>query len=315
MANDPNPQKPKHKKIGSSVTTPTHNKKRKEVKIRVPKTENIIFIGSEMYYDSFWLKMMFISAAYAKVDSLRPANKKTIAYVDNGYTYAEKLTLDYLRDKKGFEIIRLASSSDIVALMNRDREEYKLQDVAFFSHGEPNLIALNYWKGDNINFKERNLLGVNKKAFTINGCIYSYACRTGVSVEDYKKGFKNEADAKPENSLAQKMSDHFGIEVHAFLRRTFYGDILREKSHSETIGSIVRTFRKGREGQVINVPPDHEALPHPGLENGLLDIKAAEAGTNEYALWRIYGGLKLPVAAESPTGLPTEMRVFRPSHE
>ena len=49
----------KYKKIGTAMTSPVENTTRKEVFIKVPKTENIIFIGSENYYDSFWLKMMF----------------------------------------------------------------------------------------------------------------------------------------------------------------------------------------------------------------------------------------------------------------
>lgn len=304
---------PKFKTVGTSSTSPTDNKKRKEVQVKVPKTENIMFIGSELHYDSFWLKMMFIAAAYAKVKDLRFATKKTVAYVDNGYTRAEKLTLDSLRDKYGFEIVKIASSADVIALLNKDRDECKLQDVAFFSHGVVGRITLNYHEDENeIPFGLNNFTSVRKDAFMSSGRIYSYACRTGVAVEDYKLGFKAEADAKPEISLAQKMADYFDIEVHAFLRRSFYGNVLRAKSQSDFISSTLKTERATKDGSIIDIPPDHEALPHPGLADGWNPASGPKReGTDNYALWRKGGGLALPVAADSPEGLPTEMRVFK----
>jgi hypothetical protein len=306
----------KWKKLGSSNTTPTHQKKRKEVPAKRPKTENIIFIGSEMHYDSFWLKMMFVAAAHhltTKRDQFRSANKNTIAYVDNGYTRFEKLALDQLAKKK-FEIVKLSRSSDIASCMNRDRENYKLQDVVFFSHGVIGAITLNYGDDPDIRFDETVLKSVNAKAFATGGRIYSYACRTGNSVNNLTD-FTQESEAKPELSLAQKMADHFGKEVHAFLRRTYYGDVVREKSQSSTIASMLKEARKTATGQVIELPPEHEALPHDGLGHtwsSFIGKGAAEEGTIDYALWRKAGGRALPSAAETPVGLPTEMRVFKP---
>ena len=49
------------RKHGTTSTQPVSPKpKRKQVRVRAPKTENIIFIGSEMEYDLFWLKRMFV---------------------------------------------------------------------------------------------------------------------------------------------------------------------------------------------------------------------------------------------------------------
>ena len=301
------------KKAGTSNASPTDIKKGKEIAVKVPQTENIIFIGSEVHYNSFWLKMMFIAAAYAKVKDLRFATKKTVAYVDNGYTRAEKLTLDSLRDKYGFEIVKIASSADVIALLNKDRDECKLQDVAFFSHGIVGHIALNYGQqGKIIPFGVDNFTSVRKDAFMSSGRIYSYACRTGVAVEDYKRGFKAEADAKPEISLAQKMADYFDIEVHAFLRRSFYGNVLRAKSQSDFISSTLKTERATKDGSIIDIPPDHEALPHPGLADSWNPASGPKReGSDNYALWRKGGGLELPVEADKPAGLPIEMRVFK----
>ncbi len=310
-----NKNKIKYKQVGTSTTSSVENKKRKEIEIIIPKKENIIFIGSEMYYDSFWLKMMFISAAHVLTnipEKFRPADKNTIAYVDNGYTHAEKLTLDYLREKKGYEITKLTSSADIVSCFSKDRNEYKLQDVAFFSHGLIGKIALNY-RAKDINFEKSTLSNIKRNIFLSSGKIYSYACRTGISIDDYFLGFKNEKDAKPEFSLAQMMSNHFGIEVHAFLKRSFYGDVIREQAQSHTISSTLKKERESKEGRLIQIPPDHEALPHEGLADSwnLLSGPKRE-GTDNYALWCKKGGLKLPTSADTPTGLSDEMRIFHP---
>lgn len=306
---------PKVKKVPAQLT-PVDDKKRVEVEIKVPKTENIIFIGSELYYNSFWLKMMFVGAAYAKVNKLRAADKKTVAYVDVDYNHLEKLAIERFRDKYGFELVKLASSADIVALMNRDRENYKLLDVAFFSHGVIDAISMNYpSKDQQVRLATENYSDINKNAFAANGRLYSYACRTGVS--EPGESFAKEADAKPERSLAQKIATHLDIEVHAFLRRSHYGGILREASQSKAITSALNDGREKNEGSVIQIPPDHEALPHAGLaevgsSSWYWRSGAKGEGTNGYALWRREGGIGLPVGGDGPTGLGADMRVFKP---
>ena len=37
-----------------------------------------------------------------------------------------------------------------------------------------------------------------------------------------------------------------------------------------------------------------------------------EKGTNGYSLWRKGGGLRMPIAAKTPTGLPASMTKFPP---
>lgn len=299
----------KWKAVGGSKSSSIDNKTRKKVKAKSPKTENLIFIGSEEHYDSFWLKMMFISAAYAMTKKIRPAHKQTIAYVDEGYTKLEKLTLDFLRDTQKFEILKISSSADIATYLNRDRENYKLQDVAFFSHGVVGSIMMNY-PSDGVDFDKDTLNSIKKDAFVTDGRLYSYACRTGVSVDS--ASFVNDAAAKPEQSLAQKIADHFGIEVHAFLKRSYYGDVLRVKSQSKAIAETLSKARKDKDGEVIQIPPEHEALPHPGLADSWNPWSGPKReGTNDFALWHKGGGLVLPIAADTPAGLSADMRVFK----
>lgn len=216
---------------------------------------------------------------------------------------------------------KISRQADIATVFNADRENYKLQDVAFFSHGVVGKISLNYDGGTDIDL-DAGLLGrLQADAFIDGGRIYSYACRTGVSVEDYTRGFDDEGEAKPEGSLAQKMADHFKVDVHAYLRRTFYGSVLREKSQSDAIVSSLKAARErqGNDLLVVAISAEHEALPHPGLadsgSSGIFGIGATGPigeGTDNYALWRHGGGRMLPVAADTPKGLPAEMRVFKP---
>lgn len=301
-------------RLGSSTTSPVDNRQRKTVKAKATKTENIIFVGSEQSYDSFWLKMMFIASAYvigSQGHVFRQAHKKTLAYVDSGYTRFEKLTLDTLADQHGFDIVSLESSSDVVDCLNRDRATYKLQDVAFFSHGVLGKIALNYSGDFDVNFSGSELNRVSAEAFVSDGRIYSYACRTGISVQDLVFAFKSDEEAGMENSLAQKMADRFGVEVHAFLRRTFYGNVLRDRAQSSEIASTLKAARKSQDGQLIEISAEHQGLPHPGLADGFFNGASSE-GTDNYALWRKQGGRGLPEAADTPKGLSSGMKLFKP---
>lgn len=320
------------KKTAQAGLTPTSDTTRVNLNVKVPLTENIIFIGSEVYYDLFWLKMMFIGAAYPMARQMRTADRVVIAYVDEDYTHLEKLAIDQLAQEckakalsGTVEVMKLGSSAAATLLFNREREDYKLLDVYFSSHGEVGVIDLNYWGDTRVRFDRNALNSISATAFARYGRVHSYACRTGVSVEDFKLGFKQEADAQPENSLAQQMADRFGIDVYSFLRRTFYGNVLRDPSMSDAISS---TLRQGRASSgnaaVIDIPPEHEGLPHLGLANRWGRIPKTSIptprvggplgeGTDNYALWRKRGGLGLPSAAESPAGVGTDMRVFKPS--
>lgn len=303
-------------KVGDSKTSPNTAVQRKEVRASSPKTENIIFIGSEMSYDSFWWKMMFIDSAYlvaSKGQLLRCAHRKTIAFVDDGYTKFEKLPLELLKGL-GYQVVALNGTDDLVACFCKDRDQYKLQDVAFFSHGVIGQIALNYKESTDVTLSHATLAQVPSDVFVADGRIFSYACRTGTGVEDFKFGFKNIAETKPEISLAQKMADHFGVLVFAYMRRTFFRDVLRKPGSSNQISSLMRLWRQDHDGELAPLPPDHEGLPHPGLADSWMPMTGPKREwTDNYALWPKHGGFSLPIAHETPAGVPPEMRTYSPS--
>jgi hypothetical protein len=289
--------------------------------------ENIIFCGSEMEYKMFWLKMMFVASTWVGASTLRPADQTTVAYVEIGYTDLERLAFEFLHDKKGFRLVVLASGNDIVALINSrdyfDNDGYMakfvLQDVLFFSHGQPDAIKLNYNSDPTISFSPSEIAASDADAFAPDGRFFSYACRTGISSWD--EHFSSDEDAGREQSVAQQIADHFQVETHAFLTRNFYGEVLREPSNSKAIAESLKNTRAALVlessgdsypsgvGPVIQIPPDHEALPHKGLG---ISSGSLEEGTYEYTLWRKAGGIRLPRSDKTPSGLTQGLQLFNP---
>ncbi len=283
--------------------------------------ENLILVGSERYYSSFWWKMMFIAPAYAMVKhniKLQAADVTTIAYVKNEYTNHELLPFEYLKNTMNIKLKVIGGPDDVINIMKErptkkvDDREHKnlLQDVAIFCHGFPGQLAFNYSKmGPDYDVEFRHFKTLKPDIFIPNGKIYSYACRTGISSDD--GSFKNDAEAKPEESLAQQLADHFKVTVHAYLTRTLFRNIIREPNQSKHIASTLKSSRKTQNGKVIQIPPEHEGLPHPGLDYTFSRSQIKE-GVNEYALWRKEGATKMPYAANTPKGLSKTMRQFKP---
>ncbi len=295
------------------------------------KKENIIILGSEQYYNSFWLKMMFMApvfssaAGYKLPPHWKPADKTTVLYVRHGYVKAELLALEWLHDNHNVNLKPLNSIGQLAAYLNNrtyDGEEYKIRNLVFFGHGLTDKIALNFWKSPSMDFKKKDIDAISSSAFDKNGAVYSYACRTGTSID--RKHFETPQQAEPQNSLAQYMADHFGVKTYAFMTRTLFKQCIRNPGDSNAIVTSLVEKRKTQEGQTIAISEEHEGLPHPGTGHTVsvfgapIDPPGAfgggeREGTSDYALWRKQGARYLPVGGETPTGLPNTMRVFHPA--
>lgn len=285
-----------------------------------PKTENIIIIGSEQYYDSFWWKMMFITPGFSIATGMkRPpywqaADKTTVLYVSDGYVKAELLPIEWLKDNSAVNVQTINSIGKLISYLNNRNvgsQEHKIRHLLFMAHGLHDKIALNFYKRPNINVKTKQISAVKSDIFIPEGRIYSYACRTGVSVDD--ETFDNLEQAKPENSLAQKMADHFGVKVHAYYTRTLFRGCIRDPADSSSISQSLKQKREEQEGQIIQISDEHEGLPHPGQGASFwYETGQEEEGTSEYSLWRKAGARYLPTGANTPAGLPNTMQVFEP---
>ena len=275
------------------------------------KTENIIIVGSEMDYNSFWLKMMFMSPAFAVAQGRIPppeyssvADRTSVLYVNVGYVRSELLALDYLRDNLGTNIVQCNNKSDVLNHLrtrNIDGETYKIKNLVVFSHGLPGYFALNYSASPRINLFGSDFERLPNDIFDRAGRVFSYACRTAVESSYY-------------GTLGQKIADHFNVEVRAYHRRTDYGEVLRARSKSSAISAALGKGRASNEGSIIDIPPDHQGLPHAGLAETWHGWSGAEGeGTAGYALWRINGARQLPQQGSSPESEPTGFARIRPA--
>lgn len=240
--------------IGQSSTSPRSNTNRTVVSTRVPKTENIIFIGSEFEYNNFWLKNMFIAAAYPFIKNrskFRECDKVTIAYVDYGYTRLEKLAIEGLKNEIDFTdnviFIALKTKSKVIEVLNSDRETYKIKDLAFFCHGLNGKITLNYGGRPSIDLVNSDINTIGNTNFLSSARASSYACRTGMSDNltlRTQNSFNNVSEADPDNSFAQLFSNRHNIDFYAFHKRTLYSNILNPKNDAEKISEDLRNKRK-----------------------------------------------------------------------
>lgn len=314
--------------IGQSSTSPRSNTNRTVVSTRVPKTENIIFIGSEFEYNNFWLKNMFIAAAYPFIKNrskFRECDKVTIAYVDYGYTRLEKLAIEGLKNEIDFTdnviFIALKTKSKVIEVLNSDRETYKIKDLAFFCHGLNGKITLNYGGRPSIDLVNSDINTIGNTNFLSSARASSYACRTGMSDNltlRTQNSFNNVSEADPDNSFAQLFSNRHNIDFYAFHKRTLYSNILNPKNDAEKISEDLRNKRKIINSDIISILENYEGLIHAELGEsyknmwGWIPRGAVFEGTNGYSLWRKGGGLKIPISANTPKGLPASMTKFTP---
>ena len=302
----------KWKKIGESNLSPTEKKDRAEVKLKVQKKENILVIGSEHSYNSFWLKMMFIAASVTEIRcGLSKVDRTIVAYVPDGYTKLELGVIELWCNNYGLIPKAITSTSALLELLKTDRDEYKIKDLFFFCHGIPGELSVNYKGSVKVALNKANIKSIPSKVFSVDGSICSYACRTGVS--SLLESFDSAEDAGSEDSLAQKMADHFKISVYAFMTRSFYGHIIRNKPDSNAISSRLKELRTNLGSNVVHkLSAEHEALPHPGLADAFYNRSAKDEGTNGYSLWRNKGGIGLPYSFITPKGLPHGLIEFKP---
>ncbi len=282
----------------------------KQTEQKCPNKENIIIIGSEESYkkSAFWNHMMFMSCGFmvAFGNKWRYAKKNTIIYIDKGYSFSEKLCLDYLRDSRDTNIVAATTKSKIINYLKKrtqpDGEEYKIQDLFIFSHGLPEYISLNYLgPGSDMNLNIEDFKNLPSDIFCSDGLFYSYACRTGIK-------------------MAQPLADHFKITVKAFKRRTNYGNCIRKKSSESVIKEGLfgekdlgdkESYRLEQllydagepKEQIVDLPPEHEALPN---------LKKTKRKPKHHSLWRKKGAYMYPASDKTPAEQPAGMLSFKP---
>ncbi|MDW6004549.1 hypothetical protein [Vibrio mangrovi] len=304
------------KNIGKSILSSTSNKTRKEISIPTEK-ENIIVIGTDIHDESFWTQMMFIAAATYRIKSgMRAADNNVIAIVPYGYTNLEIGVLETYKKEFKFELVTIKNSAQLISLLNRNRDRVKIQDLYLYTHGTPGEINFNMGGSPKITITKHSLANISEKSFSVNGIIHSFACRTGMKLSIAllnKSKFNNDAEAKPDESLAMQMAKYFHVQVNAFLTRTFYRHVLRDYQLDSKIEQELKSLRKKNgDNSVYNLFNEYEALPHKGISDGITNFGARKAGTDNYVLWPIHGGRCRPSSASTPKGLSKGVKIFTP---
>lgn len=281
--------------------------------------ENIIVVGAERLYNAFWTKMMFIAPTVAMGDrgmGFTSCDVKTVLYMDLGYTRTEKLAIEALRNQ-GFNVIGIGSAAEVISHLS-ERPQQTVDDclektlinrVFFFCHGVPGELSLDYPRvGSRIRLTSGDFSRLTAEMFAPGARIVSYACRTGVAATGEE--FASDDDARPQHSLAQQLATQLNIGVEAFYTRTLYEHLLvaTDQTTRDALADALKSARRGHGGQIIDLPPNHEALPHDGLGGA----RAWWEGTDDYALWRKGGATGLPTSASSPSGLSAGIQHFSP---
>ena len=218
--------------------------------------ENIVIVGAEVHDKSVVNKLMFMAQAVRRV---KISSVQTVLYFKHGYSknmiseFNKSLTLY----KKNIEIIPVSNLTEVINYINtgttnalkdfRTKKDkngnlFKVKNIYIYSHGMPSRITFMLdWdvyktnnkissnesaEGNELSFK--NYSRLNPKSFAKDSELWSYACRTGLSVD-------NDTDVEKftwgeKESLAQKLSDRLNIKVHAFLRRSNYSGTWGSKS-------------------------------------------------------------------------------------
>jgi len=134
--------------------------------------------------------------------------------------------------------------------------------------------------------------------------LYSYACRTGI-------GVSSEIVNNPlkSNSLAQKMSNHSQIIVHAYMKRSLYEDTWGTQNHRDT---YISDNNKG-ESFVENLKTDiKDVFVDDPNDMSLFTTYISTEKKIDGAIWNSKGAY-LPVkAGDFPKGISSSYETYKP---
>jgi len=304
---------PKEWKGKEVILMPYLNKHTVDIaaKITVPSEEIIIIVGTEQHSATYGNKLMFPAQAVREIKKNYPTHKHVnILIFKDAYTPMQLSIIK--RDAKKWNntvyFKQINSVDDLINYINKgdatiDRKKLKIGAIKIFAHGYPSIIDFGL-DGKNANiqrFTKEHVSQLKQKSFANIPIIYSYACRTGNS--DGRKvasspKYKYDKDwitlVKPEESLAQKLSEHLNAIVYAYLRRTNYASTWNEGEDKEYKNKYM-TIEDDSVSKFYNIGDLLRALKSPWDE----------------ALWNENGAYAPPTSGNSPGGeLPANLYVF-----
>lgn len=257
--------------------------------------EVVIVAGTNVHDNTYGNKLMFLAQTVGAVRTRysKEAYLSVLVFSD-GYTEEELKEVE--QRSRGYngklEFARLGSKQELVNYLNtrtkdasydyRDRERILIKALVIYSHGVPSVFAfgldLPAPRPDELAFGLADVASLKATAFNPGANLSSFACRTGNSVwkDPFDKDWKK--DAKPEESLAQKLAEQLGAVVRAFITRSNYKNTYADKPHMYSFS----------EDPAYHA--DFVDLDDPGTKTGK-------------AIWNRRGAIKPPISGDTPGGL------------
>ncbi len=289
--------------------------------------EVIIVVGTEQYYTTNSAnKLMFAGQAVREVRKYLSNYKGLeVLIFKDGYTESQLSAFSnaILSYNKTARVVQVKTTEQLINFINygqregkKSKHEYrKVTKISVYAHGyvrsETNegVIAFGY-NGNNADKQEldnESFSKINKDVFLANNQshFYSYACRTGIGVSS-----EVVSNPKKSNSLAQKMSNHGGITVHAYMKRSLYKDTWGTQNHRDT---YVSDNDKGSSGWENFKTDIKDALnSDPNDMNAFLEYISTEVMIDG-KIWNPKGAY-LPVRAGSfPSGVSSNFETYKPN--
>lgn len=275
--------------------------------------EIILIAGTEQHSQTYGNKLMFPAQALREVKQNYPTHKHaTIIIFKDAFTEMQLSIIkkDARSWNKTLYFKKINSSEELVNYINKgdattDRSTIKIETIKIFSHGLPSVLDFGL-DGDNEvlqRFKTSDVKKLKMDSFVKNPLIYSYACRTGnvdgrtVTLNPkYKYDAESIKLVKPEESLAQELSNHLNAKVFAFLRRSNYTSTWLDGGDKAYKSNYITI-----EDESVSSPLN----PIDWYRSTLGDSKWDEA------LWNSNGAFLPPSSGNSPGGvLPEGLFVF-----
>lgn len=286
--------------------------------IKVLSSEIIIVVGTEQHSQTYGDKLMFAAQAVREIRINYPTHKHVnILIFKDGYTPMQLSIIK--RDAKKWNntvnFKQINSTAELIDYINNgdktvDRK-IKIRMIKIFAHGLPMVLdfGLDGKNEKNQQFTESHISLLKKESFVKHPIIYSNACRTGnaddrtiVTVND---SYRYDADwksvVKPEESLAQRLSEHLNATVYAYLRRTNYRPTWNERGDVEYNKKYVTIEDESVSGP-LNIVDWWRTLR-----------SVLERTRNKWdeALWNENGAYAPPVSGNTPGGeLPANLYIF-----
>ncbi|WP_075602978.1 type VI secretion system tube protein TssD [Saccharicrinis aurantiacus] len=289
--------------------------------------ETIIIVGTEQHSANSANKLMFPAQAVREVrENLSEYPYLKILIFKDGYTKNQleafsKVILSYNEKAK---VLQINSIEELINFINggsikmnkesKYRDSKKISDIKIFAHGyvrdktNEGVIAFGL-DGKNASKQEldyKTFSEIKENVFLKNNQshLYSYACRTGI-------GVSSEIVTNPlkSNSLAQKISNHSQIIVHAYMKRSLYEDTWGTQNHRDT---YISDNDKG-ESFFENLKTDiKDVFADDPKDMNLFTTYISTEKKIDGAIWNSKGAY-LPVkAGDFPKGISSNYETYKP---